>query len=277
MSDMGPDKVAHLFNAVSSGYDQSGADFFVPIATGLLDAMPARVGERWLDIGCGTGAVLLPAAQAVGQSGRVVGIDIAEGMINRARSDARERGLGNVEFIVGGATQPPVTGPFDVIASSLVLFFLEDPGAALSAWRPLLAPGGRLGVTTFGPTDPRLEDIESVLKPYLPPELRDPRTAGADTPFASATGMEELVRSAGFTNVHTQNREIAVRFADAQQWLDFSWSTGQRAMWMAVPEAEREAVQAAAVSRFDSHRDSDGSATFDTAVRYTLANRPSNS
>lgn len=89
---------AALFDAVAGTYDSVGVDFFQPIAQGLLAAMPPRPGERWLDIGCGRGAVLLPAAEGVGPQGRSVGLDISPAMVEQARLAAHARPDGSVVF-----------------------------------------------------------------------------------------------------------------------------------------------------------------------------------
>jgi SAM-dependent methyltransferase len=162
---------------------------------------------------------------------------------------------------------------FHVIASSLVLFFLPDPAAALRAWLPLLKPGGRLGVTTFGTTDERWEHVDDVLTPYLPPAMLDARASGTRGPFASDAGMEDLVGSAGFVDVRTRVETIAVTFANAAQWYEFSWSVGQRMMWLAVPEEHRPRVKAEAVERFASVADADGSVVFTQEIRHTLGRR----
>jgi ubiquinone/menaquinone biosynthesis C-methylase UbiE len=268
-------RVAALFDALSATYDAVGVDFFGPIAAGLLSAMSPAAGERWLDVGCGRGAVLIPAAEAVGPEGQAVGIDISAGMVDEARRLADALGLANVEVKVGDAGDPHVGGGFDAVSSSLVLFFLTDPAAALQSWRSLLVPGGRLGVATFGPTDPRWEHVDEVFVPHLPPHLRDARTTGKDGPFGSDEGMAALVDAAGFDGVRTVVLDLPVRFADAEQWHTFTWSIGQRAMWLAVPPDQRAEVRAEAERRLASHSAADGSIMFVQTVRYTLATVPS--
>jgi ubiquinone/menaquinone biosynthesis C-methylase UbiE len=273
-----PDPTARLtglFDALSTTYDAVGVDFFAPIADGLLAAMPPRPGERWIDVGCGRGAVALPAARAIGAAGHVTAIDISSGMVEQARRLAAEQGIGNVDVAVGDARDPDVDGPVDVVASSLVLFFLPDPSAALRSWLGLLVPGGRLGVATFGPVDERWEHVDDVFTPHLPPQMRDARTTGKAGPFGSDAGMEELVADAGYVDVRTVTLELPVRFADAEQWHAFTWSVGQRAMWLAVPEEQRADVRAEAERRISSYADADGSVTFTQSVRYTLGARPS--
>lgn len=266
-------RVTAMFEDLAPDYDRSGVDFFVPIAAGLLQRVPPAADQRWLDVGCGPGAVLLPAAAGVGPGGRAVGIDVAAAMVDRARAAAGELGLPQVEAHVADATEPP-PGPFDTVVSSLVLFFLSDPVAALSAWRQVLVPGGRLGVTTFGRTDDRLLHIEDVLQPWVPAAMRDPRTVGDESPFVTDEGVEGLVAAAGYVDVRTDTFALPVRFSDADRWYAFSWSIVQRGMWRAVPEDRREEVRAEAARRFAAYADDDGSATFTIDVRCTLATSP---
>ena len=179
-----------------------------------------------------------------------------------------------MELVQDDAQQPAVAGGFDTVTSSLVLFFLADPLAALQEWLALLRPGGRLGLTTFGANDPRWDAVDDVFTPYLPPDLRDARTTGAVGPFGSDAAMEALVASAGFTDVSTVSTAVEVRFADVEQWHAFTWSVGQRRMWMGVPVDERDAVREEAYARLAGHAHPDGSITFVQGVRHTLARRP---
>ncbi|MGN6299553.1 MAG: class I SAM-dependent methyltransferase [Angustibacter sp.] len=261
---------ARLFDALADSYDAVGVDFFGPIADGLLELLAPRRGERFVDLGCGKGALLLPAAQAVGGHGRAVGVDVSEGMLSAARAAADEREVA-VELVVGDAQAPALPAQtFDVVGSSLVLFFLADPPAALAAWRELLVPGGRLGVSTFGAQDDVWRAVDDVFTPYLPQHVLDARTSGGRGPFASDEGMERLLADAGLTDVRTVSRPLRVRFRDADHWAAFSMSTGQRAMWAAVPEADRDDVRQEAVRRLAAGTTPDGGIELTQDVRYTL-------
>jgi ubiquinone/menaquinone biosynthesis C-methylase UbiE len=262
---------ARLFDELADSYDAVGVEFFAPIARGLVDALEPAEGERVADLGCGKGAFLLPAARAVGDRGRAVGLDVAPAMVAATAEAAASEGLAHVEVAVGDAQSPDLPpAAFDVLGASLVLFFLPDPRAALAAWGSALAPGGRLGVSTFGPQDDAWRAVDDVFTPYLPPAMIDARTSGTRGPFASDTGMELLVAEAGFTDVRTLVTDLPVHFADADQWQAFSMSTGQRAMWRAVPEAERPAVRAEAERRLAAAAHPTGGFVMHQQVRYTL-------
>ncbi|MGY1695115.1 class I SAM-dependent methyltransferase [Geodermatophilus sp. SYSU D00814] len=262
------ERVAGVFDRAAPTYDAVGVEMFGPIAERLVTELDPRPGERVLDVGCGRGAVLLRAAARVGPTGSVTGVDLAPGMVERARAAAEATGV-PADVRIADA-EDPGGGPYDVVASSLVLFFLPDPAAALRAWRALLVDGGRVGVTTFGPYDEAWRDVDAVFAPYLPPQLRDARTSGASGPFASDAGVEDLLRGAGFADPRTTHLTVPVRFTDEDHWHTWSWSVGQRGFWELVPEGERDAVRAEAYRRVRRCRHDDGRIGFDQDVRVTL-------
>lgn len=156
---------------------------------GALPAAPARV----LDVGTGTGHVSVLLA---GLGHDVVGIDLADGMLAKAREKAAA--LPNPpELLLGDAVAPDFPpGSFDVITSRYVLWTLRTPEAALRNWRALLRPGGLLAAVdstwfSSGDQSPTFR------------ELYD-REVLSELPLAEATTIDstaESVRAAGFTDV----------------------------------------------------------------------------
>ena len=267
-----PDGIAGVFDRAADTYDRVGVPWFEPIAAGLVAALAVRPGERVLDVGCGRGAALRPLAHATGADGYALGIDLAPRMVELTRQDLSD--LPQVEVRVGDARAPALPpASFDVVASCLVLFFLPDPAAALGAWADLLVSGGRLGVTTFGSQDERWRSVDALFDPFLPAAMLDARTSGRRGPFASDSGMEDLFRGAGLADVRTVGGQVEARFDDPEHFLRFSWSHGQRAMWEAVPEADRPALRAEVVDTLEAMRDGAGDLTFVQHVRHTLGAR----
>jgi arsenite methyltransferase len=104
-----------------------------------------QAGERVVDCGSGAGTDALIAARLVGPSGRVIGIDMTPEMLAKARANAVEAGLTNVEFREGVLEALPVeTGWADVVISNGVLNLVPDKAAALAEMYRVLRPGGRL-------------------------------------------------------------------------------------------------------------------------------------
>lgn len=265
--------VRATFDKVADTYDATGIDFMRPIAGGLVAELAVQPGERVLDVGCGRGAALLPLARAAGATGHVTGIDLSPRMIELTAADVAAAGLADtVEVRVGDAQVLDVAdGSVDVVASSLVLFFLPDPTAALVAWRAALVDGGRVGVSTFGPLNDEW-DVDAVFRPYVPENLPDPRYR-VGGPFASDDAMEQLLADAGFTAVRTVTTMVPVRFTDVDDWHRWSMSAGQRRIWDTIPEADLDAVLADAAARLDGCRRPDGAMGFDQGIRYTLGVR----
>jgi ubiquinone/menaquinone biosynthesis C-methylase UbiE len=274
MTDDPEARVADIFHRVADTYDSVGVDFFEPIAAGLVAELAPQRGERALDVGCGRGAALFRLAEAVGPSGHVSAIDVAPGMVERTSADVVAAGLDPfVDVAIGNANAlDPRLSSFDLVASSLVLFFLRDPIVALRSWHGALVTGGRLGVSTFGSFNDEWNDVERALRSHLPTEQLDPRT-NTGGPFSSDAAMESLVTEAGYVEVRTATTTVEVRFEDHEAWYRWSMSHGQRQLWESVPADETERVRSDAVEAVHAAVRPDGRLGFDQQVRYTLARK----
>src|SRR5258708_2372666 len=113
-----------------------------PFSLGAL-----RPGERVVDVGSGGGIDSLIAANMVGQSGRVIGVDMTPAMLAKARTSASSADITNVEFREGfGESLPVEDGWADVVISNGVLNLMPDKDAALREMARVLKPGGRLQI-----------------------------------------------------------------------------------------------------------------------------------
>jgi SAM-dependent methyltransferase len=125
-----------------------------------------RPGMSLLDVGCGPGSITLDLADVVAP-GAAVGVDLDPMAVERGRAAAGERGVGNVRFEAGSIYALPFSdATFDAAFAHQVLFHLSDQGAALRELRPVLKPGGVVGIRDldcrlwqFSPSTPLLEAI----------------------------------------------------------------------------------------------------------------------
>lgn len=265
--------IAGVFDRSSETYDAVGVAFFTSFAHQLLADIQLAPGERVLDVGCGRGAVLFPAAERVGEHGSVLGIDLSPAMIERTAQDIKDRGLANVSVAVMDAERPTLTDTtFDVVLAAFVAFFLPDPIAGLRAWHDLLAPGGRIGLTTFGDDDPRWAGVREVFRPFVPPAMAW-AMANPANPFASTESFDRTLASVGFTGVSSVMRQHQVGYADPEQWINWSWSHGQRLYWELAPEDRQQEVRDGVLAALEPLREADGSLVMVQNVRYTVAGR----
>jgi SAM-dependent methyltransferase len=204
----------------------------------VLERVRAQRGERILDLACGPGTLTLPLAGAVGRQGRVVGVDLAPGMIELLREAAPP----NVEAQLGDMDALRFAdGSFDAVTCGHGLQFVPDLGATLREARRVLRPGGRYVASV--PAEGFSTDIREAIGDLLdsvPPAptvadrqatvevLRDParwRAASLAAGFATAEVAiyDELV-------TYGTPEDAAERTVN---WWDFAWRLEQ------VPPAAR--------------------------------------
>jgi ubiquinone/menaquinone biosynthesis C-methylase UbiE len=146
------EKAAATYNAAADHFDDEPLGFWDLIGKRTITNLKLQTGAKILDVGCGTGASALPAAQAVGKNGSVVGVDLASRLLDRARAKALAAGLDNIEFRLADMTALNYPdGAFDAVVSVFSIFFVPDlEGLVRELWR-MVRPGGKLAVTTWGP------------------------------------------------------------------------------------------------------------------------------
>lgn len=145
-------RAASTYNAAADYFDARPLAFWDRIGRRTLAKLSWRPGANVLDVCCGSGASAIPAAEIVGSSGRVLGVDLAENLLELAQRKAQERGLTNIEFRHSDFEfLDPADETFDAVVCVLGIFFVTDmPAAVRHLWR-LVRPGGQLAVTTWGP------------------------------------------------------------------------------------------------------------------------------
>jgi SAM-dependent methyltransferase len=161
---------AARFSEIAADYDEDHSEEYEACAALVVDHADPGPDDVVLDLGTGTGAIALALAA---RAGRVVGRDISEGMLDRAREKAAERGLTNVAFGYGEFRAPDYDGPVDVVTTNFALHHLSD-AEKRAAIGTIAATGARrlvLGdVMFFGEPDPT--------EPFFDPSVDDPATVG---------------------------------------------------------------------------------------------------
>jgi SAM-dependent methyltransferase len=175
-----------------------------PVNDLLLTQSAVAPGESVLEIGCGTGAATVPFAEAVGERGRVVGIDISEPMLAGARKRIAESGLGNVTLLQADAQVHRFeAGHFDLITSRFGVMFFADPVAAFSNLLPAVRRDGRLCFACWAPLEENrhwLIPYEVALRHLGPPAPTPPHMPGP-LAFSDPDYVRSILESSGFADV----------------------------------------------------------------------------
>ena len=209
-----------------------------------------------LEIACGTGLVTWPAAEAVGQAGRIVATDIADRMVERTAAEAARRGLGHVSCRrMGAESIDEAADTFDAVLCALGLMYVPDVAAALQEAYRVLAPGGRLVAAVWGARRgcgwaDIFPIVESRVKSEVCPMFFSLGTA--DT-LAHALG------AGGFGDLVAERISTALVYASAEEAADAAFAGGPVAMaYSRFDEATRDAARAEYLESIDGYRDGAG-------------------
>ena len=230
-------EIAGVYHRAAGSYDQVGirpASYFGSL---LIERLNIPAGARVLDVACGRGALLFPAAQQAGPQGRVIGIDLAPAMVAETAAEIRRRGLAQAEVLLMDGDQPSFpAGSFDYVLCGFALHFLDYP-RALPRFRLLLKPGGCLAtVGPFIPTEDR-ENMErwqwlfELTRQVFPPDFTPPASWTAPNRLNSPEIMQAVLREAGFAQITVTSEQMLFYFADEQDWWAWEWSQASR-FWL---------------------------------------------
>lgn len=170
----------------------------------------------------------------------------------------------DAEVVVGDASSLPFEeGSFDVVLSAFVVFFIPDATAALREWGRVLAPGGRLVISTWGSPDPRWAFEREIRRGFMA-EL-DPavlKQLGEEHAllerFTDLGKVRAELEQAGFDVTEQAEHPIEFVFSDVQSWWSWNWSHAGRVVLEALPEAARERLLAEMAEGMEQVRESRG-------------------
>lgn len=210
---------ARAYSAVAESYERFAPQTFGPFLPSLLEGLELQPGQSLLDVGAGTGAGALAAAAQVGPSGAVVGLDIAPGLIDKARAKAARQGLSWASFQVGDAEALPFgDDSFDRVLCNFGLVHFPDRPAALAQMLRVLKPGGRLACSVWS-TPEQTAVIGAALAAVMThhPQARVP---GAPTwfDFGQPGALQDALSRAGFKQVKVEFMDHYFQVADLETY-----------------------------------------------------------
>ena len=270
MPENAQDRAAFTYNAAADFFDASPLGFWDYFGRRTIELASLPIGSRVLDVCCGTGASALPAAEAVGPTGKVIGVDLAKELLELARRKAVQQRLGNIEFEVGDmlSLRFPAES-FDAVVCVFGIFFVPDMARAVSELWSRIRPGGQLAMTTWGP---------NFFQPGSDAFWRSIKDVRPDL-FKGFNPWDRINDPANFTKIFNE-AEIApstivpenrLHFVNsAEDWWTIALGSGYRGTIEQLTLAERQKVQEANLAFIRDEKIS----AIETNVLYALATKP---
>lgn len=205
-----------------AAYERYMGRWSAPVAAAFVERIGVPAGRRWLDVGCGTGA-LTAAVLAAADPHDVTGLDPSRGFVTRARQR-----LDRARFTVGTATALPFPdGRFDATVGGLMLNFVPDPAAAVAELARVTAPGGVVAAYVWD-----YARGMGMLRSFWDAVVRlDPAAAALDEgtrfPLCRPEPLRALWTGAGLEDVAVGEIEVPMMFAGLDDyWLPFLGGQG---------------------------------------------------
>jgi ubiquinone/menaquinone biosynthesis C-methylase UbiE len=264
------DRAAFTYNAAADCFDASPLSFWDYFGRRTIELASLPIGSRVLDVCCGTGASALPAAEVVGQTGKVIRIDLAEQLLELARTKAVKRRLDNIEFEIGDmlSLRFPAAS-FDGVICVFGIFFVPDMAKAVSELWSRVRPGGKLAVTTWAsnfckPASDAFWRLIGNIRPDLHKGFNP--WDRIDSP-ASLRGVFD---QAGIASPTITREDRLHPIKPAEDWWTIVLGSGYRGTIEQLNLAERQKVKEANLAFIRDEKIS----AIETNVLYALAAKP---
>lgn len=204
---------------------QRDLDLFLGEATEtLLVQLPLRDGAHVLEIGSGAGSLSLRMGRVVGETGRVLGLDVSEQLIALARRRVAEAGAGNIAFRdLDIQTQPLDETGFDICTARVGMMFFADPALAFARIRDRLKPGAVIAFNAWARDgNPWFSLPMQVAERHLGPLPESPWD-GPPQPgpmaFCDVDHVTDLLQQAGYGAIMGRELDITIRHPDGMEPL----------------------------------------------------------
>ena len=191
-----------VYNIMSDEYDHLKgytADADLKLGCGLpTEFAKIKAGNVVVDLGSGAGNDCFVARHEAGDSGKVIGVDFTEAMVDKARINAEKLGFNNVEFRLGDIEKLPITANVaDVVVSNCVMNLVPDKPKAFAEVFRIMKPGGHFSISDIVLTGDLPDNIKNAAEMY----------AGCVASAIQKADYLQIIKDAGFTNITLQKEK----------------------------------------------------------------------
>jgi ubiquinone/menaquinone biosynthesis C-methylase UbiE len=237
------DKQRDQWNGVAAAWDEyselidSSAGI---VSERLVEMAGIKAGDRVLDVAAGYGEPSLTAARKVGPEGSVVATDISAEMLGFGRQRAAAAGVENIEFVESDAISLDFPeASFDAAVSRWGIIFDPDGEGAAAHIRPLLKPGSRFAISSWGPPE-RVPFLAVAMKTAMEKLDVPPPPPGTPGPLSRPTpeAIGGLLEGGGFSGVEVEELEVTFEFESPEDYTEFTVAMAAPIKAMLAPHPE---------------------------------------
>lgn len=246
-------------------YDSGWQRQLWPAQERLLKEAAIKAGEKVLDVSCGTGLVTFPMTESAAPGGSVTAVDLSEGMIEKARNRAEQKGIENVSFRHMDAEQLNLPdNTFDKVICSLGLMYFPDPAKALNEMYRVLAPGGRAVALVWG------ERRQCGWADIFPIVDRRVKSDVCPLFFQLGTGgtLSRSMQDAGFEEIRSERFSINLQFQSDEEAIVGAFLGG--AVALAYQKFDGQTKEEANAEYLDSIQQYKNGAGYDIPGEFVL-------
>ena len=234
----GKENTQKIFDAASHGYDGKELRFFSDSSKVMISEMKLSGSEKVLDVATGTGYCALEIAKSL-PGGKVVGIDLSSGMLEKAQAKMNSQGIENAEFkIMDMEVLEFADEHFDIAVCSFGIFFIEDMQGLLQGISKKVKGDGKIVVSTF---------TESSFTPLTDLFMKRLKKYGVQIPEMPSRNVNskekcfDLFSSAGFSEVAVVEKDLGYFLKNSSEWWNVIQGAAFRGLVSQLP-AEKLAV-----------------------------------
>ena len=225
MSETGDAEMIERWERAAAGWSALADDvreFGMPISAWLIDQLRLQPGQDVLELAAGPGYTGFLAAELVRPGGTLISTDVAEPMLEIARTRAKQQGITNVTFKQFDLQWVDLeTASVDAVLCRWGVMFASDPAAALKEFRRVLRPGGRAALAVWA--DPALNPWATIpTRALVEPGLVEPPDPSAPGMFALAADgrLQGLLEDAGFADIVVEAVNLERRDDSVESYID---------------------------------------------------------
>jgi len=235
--------VIAAYDAAADHYDDAANTFWEHFGRRTVGRLHLRPGMRVLDVCCGSGASAIAAAQVVGPTGFVLGVDLADKLLALARVKAARLGLRHLDFRLGDMSEAdPAAGNFDAVVCVFGIVFAPDMASAVRTLWARVRPAGKLALTTWGRHffEPMSGVFWNAVRGIRPDQYQE---LGPWDRVNDPTALQAVLRDAGIDDAEVVAEQGEHVLATTDAWWSAVMGSGYRGTIDRLAATERQQVR----------------------------------